>query len=57
MAFSSRINWVSQHQNGRTILNFNEARHDGVAVTSLQTDNQFHTPCCHVTSQQCGITV
>ena len=45
----SRTNRVSQHQKGKTILDFNEARDDGVAVasaglyaihfTSLQTDN------------------
>jgi len=28
----SRTTWVSWHQKGRTILDFTEARHDGVAV-------------------------
>jgi len=28
----SRTTWVSRHQKGRTILDFNEARDDGVAV-------------------------
>jgi len=30
----SRTTWVSQHQKGKTILDFNEARDDGVAVAS-----------------------
>jgi len=30
----SKVNWVSWHQNGRTILNFNESGNDGVAVAS-----------------------
>jgi len=30
----SRTTWVSQHQKGRTILDFNEARDDGAAVAS-----------------------
>jgi len=28
--------WVSQHQKGRTILDFNEARDDGVGVASAE---------------------
>jgi len=45
----SRTTWVSWHQKGSTVLDFYEARDDGVAVhqldhmriiyTSLQTDN------------------
>jgi len=31
----SRTTWVIQHQKGRTILDFNEARDDGVAVESV----------------------
>jgi len=34
MAFYSRTTWVSRHQKGRTILDFNEARDDGVALES-----------------------
>jgi len=30
----SRTTWVSQHQKGKTILDFNEARDDDVAVAS-----------------------
>jgi len=30
----SMTTWVNQHQKGRTILGFNEARDDGVAVAS-----------------------
>jgi len=30
----SRTTWVSQYQKGRTSLEFNEARDDGVAVAS-----------------------
>ena len=30
----SRTSWVSRHQNGKTNLDFNEARDDGVAVAS-----------------------
>jgi len=30
----SRATWVSRHQKGSTNVNFNEARHDGVAVAS-----------------------
>jgi len=30
----SRTTWISQHQKGRTILDFTEARDDGVAVAS-----------------------
>jgi len=30
----SRTTWVSQYQNGKTILDFNDARDDGVAVAS-----------------------
>jgi len=30
----SRTTWISQYQKGRTILDFNEARDDGVAVAS-----------------------
>jgi len=47
--FFSRTSWVSRHQKGRTILDFNEARDDGwqwhqldhmqIMCTSLQTDN------------------
>jgi len=33
-SFFSRITWVSQHQKYKTILDFNEARDDGVAVAS-----------------------
>jgi len=33
----SRTIWVSQQQKGRTILDFNEARDDGVAVTSAES--------------------
>jgi len=48
----SRTTWVSWHQKGRTILDFTEARDDGVAVASagpyadytlLQTDNHAST--------------
>jgi len=50
----SRTTWVSQHQKGKTVMDFNEARDDGVAVASaglyanyfctlLQTDNHIHT--------------
>jgi len=45
----ARTTWVSRHQKGKTILDFNEASDDGVAVvsaapyanplTSLQTDS------------------
>jgi len=35
MAAFSRTTWVIQHQKGRTILDFNEARDDGVTVTSV----------------------
>ena len=48
-AIFSKTTWVCRQQKGRTILDFNEARDDGVAVasagpyanlcTSLQTDN------------------
>jgi len=34
MASLSSTTWVSQHQKGRTILDFNEGRDDGVAVSS-----------------------
>jgi len=34
MAFFSTTTWVSRHQKGRTVLSFNEARDDGVAVAS-----------------------
>jgi len=34
-AFFSRTTWVSQHQKGLTNLYFNEARDDGVTVTSV----------------------
>jgi len=30
----SRTSWISQHQNGYTHLDFNEARDDGMAVAS-----------------------
>jgi len=30
----SRTTWVSQHQKGRTILDFNRERDDGVAMAS-----------------------
>jgi len=30
----SRTTWISHYQKGRTILNFNEARDDGVALAS-----------------------
>jgi len=30
----SRTTWVSRHQNSQTILDFNEARDDGVALAS-----------------------
>jgi len=30
----SRTTWVSQHEKGGTILDFNEARDDGVVVAS-----------------------
>jgi len=30
----SRTTWLSWHQKGRTFLDFNEARDDGVAMTS-----------------------
>jgi len=34
----SRKPWVSRHQKGKTILDFNEARDDGVAVASAELD-------------------
>jgi len=36
--------WASRHQKGTTILDFNEARDDGVAVVSvgLYADNHLH---------------
>jgi len=37
-----RTNWVSRHQKGRTILNFNEARADGVAVASAEPLANLH---------------
>ena len=53
VAFLSRTAWVSWHQKGRTILDFNEARDDGwqwhqldhiqIICTSLQTDNHAST--------------
>jgi len=30
----SNTTWVSRHQKGKTILDFNEARDDGMAVAS-----------------------
>jgi len=33
---SSRTNWVNYHQKYLTILDFNEARDDGVAVASAE---------------------
>jgi len=39
----SRTIWVSQHQKGRTILDFNEARDDTVAVASAgPSANHLH---------------
>jgi len=32
--FFSRTTWVSRHQKGKTILDFNEVRDDGVEVAS-----------------------
>jgi len=32
----SRTTWVSWYQKGKTILDFNEVRVDGVAVTSAE---------------------
>jgi len=45
----SRTTRVSQHQKGRTILDFNEARDDRVAVTSAgpHYDNRLHTAALH----------
>jgi len=53
----SRTTWISRHQKGKTSLDFNEARHDGVLgwqwhqldhmqtiCTSFQTDNHTNTP-------------
>jgi len=47
----SRTTWISEHQKGRTILDFNEARDDRwqwhqldhmqTICTLLQTDNQY----------------
>jgi len=44
----SSTTWVSQHQKGETILYFNEARDDGVAVASAGPyANHLHlTPDC-----------
>jgi len=43
MAFFPRTTWVSQHQKDKTILNFNEARDDGLAVASAgQYANHLH---------------
>jgi len=49
----SRTTWVSRHQKGKTILDINAARDDGVAMASigpyanhlypLQTDNHAST--------------
>jgi len=39
----SMTTWVSQHQKGKTSLDFNKARHDGVAVASAGPyANQLH---------------
>jgi len=32
-----RTTWVSRHQKGYTILDYNEARNDGVAVADIHT--------------------
>jgi len=42
----SRTTWVSQHQKGRTILDFNEASDNGVAVASAApyANHLHHTP-------------
>jgi len=53
----SRTTWISRYQKGKTSLDFNEARGDGVLgcsgiswtickaiCTSLQTDNHTNTP-------------
>jgi len=47
----SRTTWVSRHQKGRTILDFTEARDDGVAVASAGPSalrsRQITTPAPH----------
>jgi len=38
IGLSSRTTWVSWHHKGKTILNFNEARDDGMAVALAEPD-------------------
>jgi len=41
--FSRTYDWVNQYQKDRTILDFNEARDDGVAVASARSyTNHLH---------------
>jgi len=53
----SRTTWLSQHQNGRTILDFTEARDDGMAMASARPyANHLHlapdrSPCQYLTTQ------
>jgi len=53
----SRTTWVSQHQKGSTNLDCNEARDDGVAVTSAGPyEHHLHLsperyPCQHLITQ------
>jgi len=53
--------WVNQHQKGKTNLDFNEARDDGVAVapagphsTLLQTDNHANPSSLNFLQARCS---
>ena len=60
----SRTTWVSRHQKGWTILDFNEARDDGVTVASAwwitckiicnQTDNHVRTSSVNFSQARCS---
>ena len=65
----SRTTWVSRHQKGKTSLDLNEARDDGVFTwqwhqldhmqaicTSLQTDNHTNTPSLSFTGWMLFLT-